>query len=85
MVRTGYGELDLAADMPDERLLLIDEALERLEAAAPGKARIVVLRFFGGLSQQEVAETLGVTERTVERHWAFAKAWLYQAIREQQT
>jgi len=44
---------------------------------------VVVLKFFGGLTNREVAETLGVTERTVERQWAYAKVWLCEKIREQ--
>lgn len=77
----GFDLVDEAhATLTDERLLVIDEALARMEAADPEKARVVTLKFFGGLTHQEVAEALGVTERTVERHWAFAKAWLYQTI-----
>ena len=59
----------------------MDEALERLQGEDPEKARIVVMKFFGGLTNQEVAKNLGVTERTVERQWAYAKAWLFQKIR----
>ncbi len=80
-VRLDIADLDLAAASPDEKVLLMDEALEQLKAEDPEKARIVVLKFFGGLTNQEVAENLGVTERTVERQWAFAKAWLFQKIR----
>lgn len=76
-------ELDLAAPMPDDKILLLDEALERLQTKDPEKARVVVLKFFGGLSNQDVAETLGVTERTVRRQWTFAKAWLFRCIQEQ--
>src|SRR6266567_7091745 len=71
--RLDIAELQLADTTPDEKVLLIDEALERLQAEDPEKARIVVMKFFGGLTNQEVAETLGTTERTVERRWAFAK------------
>ncbi len=74
-------EFEIAATTPDEKVLLIDEALERLRAEDPEKARLVVLKFFGGHTNQEVAEIMNVTERTVERHWAFAKAWLFRAIR----
>jgi RNA polymerase sigma factor (TIGR02999 family) len=81
--RLDIDQLELAAATPDDRLLLIDEALERLQADDPEKAQVVVLKFFGGRTNQEVAETLGVTERTVERHWAYAKAWLFQSIRTQ--
>ena len=72
--------LDLAVTTPDDRVLLIDEALEELRAEDPERARIVMLKFFGGLTNQEVAEILGVAERTVERQWAYAKTWLYQRI-----
>jgi len=82
-LRLDIDELDLAGTTPDEKVLLIDEALERLQAEDPPKARIVVLKFFGGLTDREVALHLGVTERTVERHWAYAKAWLLRSIREQ--
>jgi RNA polymerase sigma factor (TIGR02999 family) len=83
MMRVDIEGLNLAAATPDDKMLLIDEALENLEAADPEKARIVVLKFFGGLTNREVAENLGVTERTVERQWAFAKASLFQAIKSQ--
>jgi len=82
-VRLDIDEVELSAATPDEKLLLIDEALEQLRAQDPEKARIVILKFFGGHTNQEVAESMGVTERTVERQWAYAKAWLYQSIRGQ--
>lgn len=78
--RVDVDAVDLAAASPDEKALLIDEALGELETEDPEKARIVVLKFFGGFSNREVAECMGVTERTVERHWSFAKAWLFQSI-----
>jgi RNA polymerase sigma factor (TIGR02999 family) len=83
-LRLDIDQLELAAATPDDKMLLIDEALERLQAEDPEKAQVVVLKFFGGRTNQEVAETLGVTERTVERHWAYAKAWLFQSIRTRQ-
>ncbi len=64
-------------------MLLIDEALERLEKEDPEQARVVVLKFFGGLTNEEVAETLGISERTVDRQWACAKARLFRWIRPQ--
>jgi RNA polymerase sigma factor (TIGR02999 family) len=82
-IKVDIDDLDLAAATPNEKVLLINEALERLRAEDSEKARIVVMKFFGGLTNQEVAENLGVTERTVERHWAYAKAWLFQSIRAQ--
>ena len=82
-VRLNIDDLDLAETTPDDKILLMDDALEQLQAGDAEKARIVVLKFFGGLTNQEVAETLRVTERTVERQWAYAKAWLFQRIRTQ--
>lgn len=78
--RLDLAEVDPPAATADERVLLVHEALEQLETQDLEKARVVELKFFGGLTNHEVAETLGVTERTVERHWAYAKAWLYQMI-----
>jgi RNA polymerase sigma factor (TIGR02999 family) len=75
--------VDVAQTEPDERILLIDEALTRLHATDPELARIVTLKFFGGLTNAEVAETLGVTERTIYNKWTFAKAWLLKNIREE--
>jgi RNA polymerase sigma factor (TIGR02999 family) len=82
-VRLDLDQLELAATTPDEKILLIDEALERLRTQDPEKAQVVVLKFFGGYTNQEVAANLGVTERTIERHWAYAKTWLFQSIRGQ--
>ncbi len=77
-------DFELAAATPDERVLLIEEALQRLESQEPKLARVVTLKFFGGLTNQEAAETLGVTERTILNHWAYAKAWLLRDISGQQ-
>jgi RNA polymerase sigma factor (TIGR02999 family) len=82
-VRVDPENIDLVATTPDEKVLLINDALERLSAQDPEKAQVVVMKFFGGRTNQEVAECLAVTERTVERHWAYAKAWLFQNIRAQ--
>jgi len=81
--RFNIEDLELADSTPDDKVLLINEALESLEAQDPEAARIVVLKFFGGLSRQEVAESLNVSERMVDRHWAYAKAWLWRQIRAQ--
>lgn len=84
LVRVGMTCADAATTaVPENQVLLINEALERLEKIDPTRARVVVLKFFGDLSNQEVADELGVTERSVERYWAFAKAWLYREIRHQ--
>ncbi len=73
-------ELTEAMVISDDRLeqiLLIDAALNRLEAWDPRQCRVVELRFFGGLSEDEIAEVLGVASRTVKRDWNVARAWLH--------
>ena len=82
-VRVEIDNVEIAATDNDERLLQVHEALDGLAAEDPVKADVVKLRFFVGLTDREVAEALGVSERTVERHWAYAKAWLLRAIRRQ--
>jgi len=69
---------------PREDLLALDEALDRLEAEDPLKAKLVKLRYFAGLSLAEAAATLDLSERTAGRHWAFARAWLRRAVEEPQ-
>ena len=76
--------LDLPATAADQnaRVVLIDEALSRLEQEDADAARVVTLRFFGGFTNREIADALEVTERTVERQWAYARARLMQIIQE---
>ncbi|HVS08916.1 MAG TPA: sigma-70 family RNA polymerase sigma factor [Planctomycetota bacterium] len=62
-------------------LIALDEALGKLGALSPTQARLVELRFFGGLAMDDVAEVLGVSVRTAEREWRFAKAWLLRELR----
>ena len=80
--RVDISDLTLAETTPDDKILMIDEALEALRAEYPEVAELVVMKFFGGLTNQEAAEMLGVAERTIGRQWAFAKAWLLDWIRE---
>ncbi len=75
-------DLPVTSSLPDDRLLEIHEVLDQLEAENEMDARIVKLRFFGGMKQAEIAALLGVSEMTVGRHWAAAKVWLYQALGE---
>ena len=83
--RANLDDVEIAAPEDDERLLAIHESLDKLAAEDPVKADVVKLRFFVGLTDRETAESLGISERTVERHWAYAKAWLLRAIREETT
>jgi RNA polymerase sigma factor (TIGR02999 family) len=69
-----------AEGLPAEDVLAVDAALEQLEAEHPRKARVVIMRYFGGLSEEEIAQALGVTPRTIEREWRFARAWLHERL-----
>ncbi|MCW1925729.1 ECF-type sigma factor [Luteolibacter arcticus] len=80
-VRVDLTDVDVAEFTPDGDVLLINEALEKLELEDPDQARIVVLKFFGGLTNEEVAQTLGIGERTVYRQWVCAKARLFRWVR----
>jgi RNA polymerase sigma factor (TIGR02999 family) len=73
-------EIDLPDATVDDRVILVDQSLERLEAEDPESARIVILKFFGGLTNKEVARILGVTERSIERQWSYAKTCLLEMI-----
>ena len=75
--------LDEAISVAQERevnLILLDEALNELAAFDPQQAKIIELRFFAGLTIEEVAEVLGVSDSTVKREWRIAKAWLHQQL-----
>ena len=71
-----------SGDDPATDTLLLHEALERLAVADPERARLVELRFFGGLTIEETAEVLGVSPATVKRNWTVARGWLFNAINE---
>jgi RNA polymerase sigma factor (TIGR02999 family) len=73
-------DLLIAAPMTDERLLRIHEVLDGLEAENAMDARIVKLRFFGGMTNEEIAGLLEVSVTTVKRRWVVAKVWLYEAL-----
>jgi len=75
--------LPVPAPLPDERFLAIHEVVDRLEERDELKARIVKLRFFGGMGHEEIATLLEVSEPTVRRHWALAKLWLYDALQDE--
>lgn len=72
---------DVASAEPrDVDVLAVDDALRRLAELDPQQARIVELRYFGGLSIHETSEALGISEATVKRDWATARAWLHREI-----
>jgi len=72
----------VAAELPHPDLVALDRALARLAQVHPEKARVVELRFFGGLAVDEIAEVLGFSRSTAERAWRFARAWLYRELVE---
>ena len=76
--------LDPAAITPDERLVQVSEALDHLAEEQPEAAQVIKLRYFAGLTNPQVAETMGISLRSVELHWSWAKAWLFNWIREQE-
>lgn len=73
-------EVPTIADSRSEKMLALDEALSRLAEWEPRQSRVVELRFFGGLSEGEIADVLGISTRTVKRDWSTARAWLYAEI-----
>jgi RNA polymerase sigma factor (TIGR02999 family) len=81
--RVSMEDLEISAATPDEHVLLIDEALQWLEGEDPEMARMVLLKFFGGLTSEEVAESLGVSLRTINRQWFYAKIKLFRWLRAQ--
>ena len=72
---------EVAAAGPDEELLALDEALHKLTAADPVKARLVEMRYFAGLTGEQAAAALGISPTTADRHWAYARAWLQTEVR----
>jgi RNA polymerase sigma factor (TIGR02999 family) len=80
--RLNIDEVELAKTTPDDNVLLINEAVEALGKEDPEQAQVVVLKFFAGLTNEEAAESLGVSERTVRRQWECAKARIFLWIKE---
>jgi RNA polymerase sigma factor (TIGR02999 family) len=78
--RLSLEESELVSEGPDMDLVALDEALARLDKLDPQRARIVELRFFGGLSNEEASEVLAISPATVQRQWAGARAWLFHEL-----
>jgi len=78
-------ELDAAWDLVDPKakeILAVNEALADVESEAPAAAQLVKLRYFGGMTQQEAADCLGVSRTTADRYWAYAKAAMFSALKD---
>jgi RNA polymerase sigma-70 factor (ECF subfamily) len=80
-LRVELADLPIAAEDPGEDVIALDEALTRLAVFAPRQAQIVEMRFFGGMTREEIAEHLKLSVRTVHREWLLAKAWLYGELK----
>ena len=81
--RLDIDDVEVAAEGDDEKVLLVHEALNELAAQDPVKAEVVKLHYFAGLTHEETALVLQLSEKTVRRHWTFARVWLYNSIRSQ--
>src|SRR5262245_40802203 len=79
--RVDIEHVTLAIQDDDDTVLAVHEALDKLAAIDPLKARIVMLRYFVGLNHQEIASVVDLAEPTVRRHWAFARSWLYAELK----
>ncbi len=75
-------ELEIASPAPDDQLLALNDALDRFAALEPQQAELVKLRYFVGLKIEEAAEVLGISKATAKRWWAYARAWLFEAIQK---
>lgn len=80
--RVDIDHVELAAPRPDDELLAVDEALTHLAEYEPRAAELVKLLYFVGLTQEQAAKELGISVATVERQWAFARAWLFREIQK---
>ena len=78
--RVDFEDIDLAAPSADEQLLAVHEALNKLGLEHPTQAEVVKLRYFGGLTNEEISEVLGVSISTVKNYWTFSRAWLLNEI-----
>ena len=81
--RVDLDHIEIALDTKDEDLIALDEALAQLASEDPDAARLVNLRFFAGLTLKDAAASLGLTQRTAERQWTYARAWLYARLRQE--
>jgi RNA polymerase sigma factor (TIGR02999 family) len=77
-----WEHVTIATEDRDDTVLAIHAALEKLAAKSPQKAEIVKLRYFTGLEHEEIAQALGISEPTVRRHWAYARAWLHAELKQ---
>lgn len=80
-VRVNFDETALISPEPDRSVVALDDALSAFADVAPRQAKVVELRYFGGLQEEEIGEVLKISARTVRRDWDFARAWLVRELR----
>lgn len=73
--------VEIAVEAPPDDLVLLDESLHRLEAHDPVAVQLVKIRYFAGMTMQEAADALGMSLRTAERNWTYARTWLHRDMR----
>lgn len=78
--RLDLDKIEVALDTPDDELIALDEAMTMLAEEDPLSAELVKLRFFAGLTQRQAADSLKIAPRTADRHWAYARAWLFDRL-----
>ena len=85
LLRVSMAEADRLGQEPEPEILAVDEALRQLAELDPRQCRIVVLRYFGGLTEEEIAAVTGIPKRTVQREWKSARAWLHGRLKTPST
>ena len=78
--RMNLDETAVLSPAPERSILALDDALTAFSRVAPRQAKVVELRYFGGLTEEEIVAALNISARTVRRHWDFAKAWLLRTL-----
>jgi RNA polymerase sigma factor (TIGR02999 family) len=78
--RVELEEIGLAAPQPEDQLLAVNDALDKLAASHPAEADLVKLRYFVGMTIEEAADALGISPRTAKYYWTHARAWLFQEV-----
>jgi DNA-directed RNA polymerase specialized sigma24 family protein len=81
--KVDFDSINIAVDTPAEELLALDDAIEMLAARDPLCAELVKLRFFAGLTLADAAVSLGLSKRTADRYWFFARAWLFKNLSDE--
>jgi RNA polymerase sigma factor (TIGR02999 family) len=83
--RVDLDKVEVTLNDPPDELVALDEALIQLAKEHPEKAQLVNLRYFGGLTHEEAGQALGISTSTADRHWAYARAWLYRQMASEES